>query len=126
VFTAIDCFSFPLRRQQIDRAAAIVVAGEQALFLQVGNVLMHGGQGIQAHGFLDLFKRRGVSLLHHEARNEVVELALTPSDRHARSIGECMANVNRMADAIVVQFAKSQTTKATKVHQGNTSGQKPS
>jgi hypothetical protein len=32
-------------------------------------------------------------LLRHEARNEVIEFALTPSDRHARSIGEGKANV---------------------------------
>ncbi len=36
-------------------------------------------------------------MLGHKARNEVIELALTPSDRHARSIGECLANVNSTA-----------------------------
>jgi hypothetical protein len=51
-------------------------------------------QRTQPHPFLNLFKRRGVLLLRDKARNEIVKLALTPSNRHAPSIGEGKANVN--------------------------------
>src|SRR5208283_380291 len=81
------------------RTAAVVVPREQALFLQVGDVLMHRGQRIQPHGFFDFLKRRGVLLLRHKARNEVIQLALTPSNRHAGSIGEWLANVNTQVGA---------------------------
>src|SRR5260221_9015031 len=82
-----------LRRQQINRAAAVIVPREQPFFLQIGDVLVHRSQRTQPHAFLDLFKRGRVLLLRHKARNEVIQLVLTPSDRHAGSIGECKANV---------------------------------
>jgi hypothetical protein len=45
-----------LGRQQVDGSAAVVVAGEQSFFLEVGDVLVHRGQRVQVKAVADLFK----------------------------------------------------------------------
>ena len=82
-----------LGRQQIDGAAAVVVAREQALLLQIGDVLVHRGQRIQLHAFANFLERGRISVLLHELGNEVVDLALPSGDGH----GQLLANIKRMS-----------------------------
>src|SRR5271168_4366025 len=90
---SIDLLEASLGRQQVDGAAAVVVAGEQSLFLEVGDVLVHRGQRVQVKPVADLFKRRRVAMLRHEAGDEVIHFALPACDRHAGIVGEYKANV---------------------------------
>jgi len=57
-------------------------------FFQIRDVLVHRGQRIQVKPVADLFKRRRVSMLRHEAGDEVIHFALPACDRHARIVGE--------------------------------------
>ncbi len=59
---AIDTAAFGAGRQNIERAAAIVRAGEQALVLQVGDVLVDGGDGAEIEAAGDFFERRGIAV----------------------------------------------------------------
>ena len=56
---------------------------EQALLLEIGDVLVDGGQGTETESSGDLFIGRGVSVLLGEAGEEVDDLFLSPGDCHA-------------------------------------------
>src|ERR1035441_3474841 len=73
------------RLQQIDGAAAIVVAAQQSLLLQVGDVLVHGRQRAEAEPLGNLFERWRIAVLVHELGDEIVHLFLTASECHGRA-----------------------------------------
>lgn len=70
-------------RQDVDRAAAVVGALEEALILQVGDVLVYCGEGAESETAGDLFVGRRVTVLLGEAGEEVQDLFLPPRDSHA-------------------------------------------
>jgi len=74
--------------EDIDGAAAVVSALEEALILQVGDVLVYGGQGAETQTTGDLLVRRRVSILLREAGEEVDDLFLAPCDSHADDCSE--------------------------------------
>src|SRR5580704_2544052 len=91
-----------LGRHQIDGAAAVIVAREQALLLQIRDVLVHGGQRIQVEPLANLLKRRRIAMLGHESRNKVVNFVLPACDRHAAIIGEQKAK--KQARSVWLRF----------------------
>src|SRR5690348_6179536 len=90
------------RREQFDGAAAVVVALQQALFFQVADVLVHGGQRVQLQPLANFLERWRVLVLLHEAVNELVNFLLFFGKRHRKLIvGEEKANVNALVDAVL-------------------------
>ena len=63
-------------RQQLDRAAAIPGAPDEALFLQVGEVLVHRRQRRQAEAFADFLQARRIAVLLDEFVQVVENFAL--------------------------------------------------
>jgi len=63
-----------------------VGAGDEALVLQVGDVLVHGGQGFEAEAAGDFLIGRGIAVALHETGDEVEHFFLPPGDRHGSSI----------------------------------------
>jgi hypothetical protein len=88
-------------RQHVNGAAAVVHAVEQALFLEVGDVLVHGGQALQLHAARDLFKRRGVAVAGHERFEEVENLFLPSSDSHGRIIANKKRTMSTIFSLVV-------------------------
>ena len=64
-------------RHQLDRAAAIPGALDEALFLEVGQVLVHRRERRQAEAPADLLEARRVAVLLDEVVEVVEDLALT-------------------------------------------------
>ena len=64
------------RRQQLDRAAAVPGAADEALFLQVRQVLVHRGERRQAEAPADFLEARRVAVLLNELLQVVENLAL--------------------------------------------------
>jgi len=78
-YSRIDCFNFPLGgSRSIERLRYSPC--QQPFFSRLVTCLCTVARN-SAHAFLDLFKRREYCF-SAEARNKVIELALTPSDRH--------------------------------------------
>ena len=74
------------RRQQVDGATAVVHTVEQPFFLEVGDVLVHGGQALEAHAARDLFEGGGVAVAGHKRLQKVDNLFLPTGDSHGRII----------------------------------------
>src|SRR5208337_113511 len=72
----------PARLQQINRAAAVVVAPQQLFLLKVGDVLVHRSQRVQAEAFADFVIRRRIAVRVHERGDEVIHLFLTARESH--------------------------------------------
>lgn len=72
---------------------------QKAFVLEVGDVLMHRGEGAEAEAASDLFVGRRVAVLLREARKEVDDLFLTPCDCHA----EIVANKKRIASGLLTR-----------------------
>ena len=85
---AVVAFFTGAGREDIDGAAAVVGALEEALVLQVGNVFVHGGKGVEAEAGGDLFVGRGVTVLLGEAGEKIDDFFLPPRDRHANHCSE--------------------------------------
>ena len=68
-------------RQQLDRAAAIPGAPDEALFLQIGEVLVDRGQRRQIEAPADFFQARRVAVLLDEFVEVVENLALAFRER---------------------------------------------
>ena len=64
------------RREQLDRAAAVPGAADEALLLEVGQVLVHRGQRRQAEAPADLLEARRVAVLLDEFLQVVENFAL--------------------------------------------------
>ena len=63
-------------------------AVQQALFLEVGDVLVNRGQALQVHSAGNLFKRRGIAVAGHERFQKVDDLFLPSRDSHGRIIAK--------------------------------------
>ena len=74
--------------ENVDGTAAIVGSLKQSLVLQIGDVLVHGGEGAEPQSAGDLFVRRRVAVLLGEAGQEVDDLFLPPRDCHAHDCSE--------------------------------------
>jgi len=74
--------------EHVDRTAAVVGALKQTFVLQIGDVLVHGGEGAEAQSAGDLLVGRGVAVLLGEAGQEVDDLFLPPRDCHADDCSE--------------------------------------
>src|SRR5207245_5784958 len=83
----------PLGRHDFYGPALVVGAADVAFALEVGEMLVHGGQGLKAELSSDLLEARSVALGRDVARNEVQDLALTASERHAVSRRQPEANL---------------------------------
>src|SRR2546425_10514663 len=75
----------PLGRHDFYGPALVVGAADVALTLEVGEMLVHRGQGLKPELSSDLLEARRVALGCDMAGNEVEDLALTASERHAVS-----------------------------------------
>ena len=94
--TASDCFMRSARLQQVDGAAAIVVAPQQLLLFQVGDVLVHGRQRAEAEPFGNLFEGRRITVLVHKRGDEVVYLFLAAGESHGCALGPpCSLSANK-------------------------------
>jgi hypothetical protein len=78
---------------------------QQTLLLQVGDVLMYGGQRPQVKAMGYLLKGGGVPIALHKARNKIEYLFLTAGHGHVRII----ANKKRIAEVLFLpqSFARS-------------------
>jgi hypothetical protein len=85
--------------ENVNGAAAIVRSLEQAFVLQIGDVLVHGGERTKSKAAGNLLIRRGVPVLMCEAGEKVEDLFLPPRDSHAGIV----ANKKRIAIAILVR-----------------------
>jgi hypothetical protein len=74
--------------KDVDGAAAIVGALEEALVLQISDVFVHGGEGAEAQTAGDLLVGRGVAVLLSEAGEEVDDLFLPSRNCHAHDCSE--------------------------------------
>lgn len=68
--------------EDVDGAAAVVCALEEALILEIGDVFMDGGEGAESQAGGDLLVGGGVAVLLGEAGEKVDDLFLTPRDSH--------------------------------------------
>lgn len=84
--------------QHLNGAAAVVRAVEHALFFEVGDVLVDGGQAFKAHAAGDFLEGGGISVAVHERIEEVEDFFLATGDGHGRII----ANKKRNAIGKVV------------------------
>src|SRR6266446_4986338 len=94
----------------LDGTALIVTAADKTLFLERGDVLVHGGQGRELEALADFLEARRVAVLGLK-RNEVVEnFFLTFGESHVRlrlrifatgTLGEKKANVKKIGRAHV-------------------------
>ena len=82
-----------LGRQNVDGATAIVRSFEQPLLLQVRDVLVHRGQGLEIQPPGDLIEGRGVSILFHEAADEIDHFFLSACNGHAAIVAKKQRNV---------------------------------
>ena len=85
---AIGAFLAAADGQNVDGTAAIVRALKQAFVLQIGDVLVDGGERAEAQAAGDLLVGRGVAVLLGEAGEEVDDLFLPPRDCHADDCSE--------------------------------------
>ena len=74
------------RGQDVERAAAVVGARDEALVLEVGDVLVHGGQRFEAEAAGDFLIGGGIAVALDETGDEVENLFLAPGDSHGSSI----------------------------------------
>ncbi len=81
------------RRQHVNRPAAVVHAVQHPLLFQVGDVLVHGGQALQAHAARNLFKRRRIAIAAYKRLQKIQNFLLSSCNGHARII----ANKKRTA-----------------------------
>jgi hypothetical protein len=89
---AVRSPGFAARRKHVDGAAAVVRPLQQALLLQVGDVLVHGGQRLEAETACNFFKGWGVSVALDKIADEVQHLFLPAGHRH----GSIIANKKRI------------------------------
>uniref|UniRef100_E6QMB6 Uncharacterized protein n=1 Tax=mine drainage metagenome TaxID=410659 RepID=E6QMB6_9ZZZZ len=73
---------------QINGAAAVGFAIKQALFLEVGDVLVDGGDRLQIKALGNLFKGRGVAAGVDEGFEKVEHFFLSFGDSHGRNYSE--------------------------------------
>ncbi len=95
---AVGAFLAGARGQHVDGAAAVVGALQEAFVLQIGDVLVHGGQRTEAETAGDFLVGGGVAVLLREAGKEVDDLFLPPCDSHAGIV----ANKKRIAIPILI------------------------
>ncbi len=76
------------RGQNIERAAAVVGARDEALVLEVGDVLVDGGQRFEAEAPGDFLIGGGIAVALDETGDEVENLFLPPGDGHGLSIAK--------------------------------------
>jgi len=81
-------------RQDIDGTAAVVHPIQQALLLEICDVLMHGGKAFQPHCPGDLFKGGGISISGHERSEKVDDLFLPSRNGHVRIIAKKKRNAS--------------------------------
>jgi len=89
---AVDAAAFGARRQDVERAAAIVRAGEEAFVLQVSDVLVHGSEGAKVETAGNFFEGWGIAVSLHKAGDELEHFLLPPGDRHSGHYSEQKAN----------------------------------
>lgn len=70
---------------------------EETFVLEVGDVLMHGGERAETEATGDLLVRRGVAILLGEAGQEVDDLFLPTCNCHS----EIVANKRRIARGFI-------------------------
>ncbi len=93
---AVSTFFAGAGWQDVDRATAIVGALQQTFILQVGDVLMDGGERAEAEAGGDLLVGRGVAVLLRKAGEEVDDLFLPSCDSHGRIV----ANKRRTGEVL--------------------------
>ena len=71
-------------RQHLDRAALVVGAADVALALEVGQVLVHRGQRLEAEPLGDLLEARRIALLQDVALQVRENFALALGQGHRR------------------------------------------
>ena len=74
--------------KDVDGAAAIVRALEQALCLEIGDVLMDGGEGAEAEAGGDFLVRGGVAVAGGEGGEKVENLFLPTRNSHGLHFSE--------------------------------------
>jgi hypothetical protein len=85
---AVRAFFAAASGEDVDGTAAVVGALEKTLVLEVGDVLVHGGEGAEAQPAGDLLVRRGVAVLLGEAGEKVDDLFLPSRNCHAHDCSE--------------------------------------
>src|SRR5262249_13883423 len=84
--------------EQVERSRAVRIAPQQALLLEIADVLVNGGKGTQSQALADLFVRRAVTVLLRDSADEVVHLALLFCYRHTPFFRRAVSgNKRRMA-----------------------------
>ena len=74
--------------EDVDGAAAVVGALEEALVLQVGDVFVDGGEGVEAEAGGDFLVGWGVAVFEGEVGEEVDHFFLPPCNCHADDCSE--------------------------------------
>lgn len=92
---AVVAFLTDAGGQHVDRTAAIMRALEEALVLQIGDVLVNSRERVEAETGGDLLVGGGVSVLDCERGEKVDYFFLSPGDSHAVIV----ANKKRIASA---------------------------
>jgi len=83
-----------LRGQDFNGAAAVVCALQEAFRLQVADVLVDGGEGVETEARCDLFIGRRVAVFLCESGEKVDDFFLSPRDCHSAIV----ANKKRSAN----------------------------
>src|SRR6266487_1993840 len=83
------------RRHDLDAATLVVSAADVPLALEVGEMLVHRGEGAEREPFRDLLEARRVTLRADLGRDEVQDFALTACERHNVSRRETEAKSTR-------------------------------
>ena len=85
------------RRHHLDRSAAVPRALDEALFLQVGEVLVHRRERRQTEAATDLFETRRIAVLADELVQVVEDLALTLRQwQHVRPVPGLFASQTKV------------------------------